>query len=76
MNFVSATIIAVCLFLVSDSTKKAEDFMSTAFIISAPCVPVFWACGVSSTWHLLLLMPVFMLGTCQKLKKGRPIIEL
>lgn len=67
--------LAVCMLLMSDSLEKAEDFMSTCFIIFMVAIPVCYACRMQNVSILCVLMAICTIGTCQKLRRGRPLIE-
>ncbi len=67
--------LAVCMLLMSDSLEKAEDFMSTCFIIFMVAIPVCYAYRMQNISILCVLMVICTIGTCQKLRRGRPLIE-
>lgn len=67
--------LAVCMLLMSDSLEKAEDFMSTCFIIFIVAIPVCYAYRMQNISILCVLMAICTVGTCKKLRRGRPLIE-
>ena len=76
MDLMIATMtLAVCMMLMSDSIDKSEDFMSTCFIIFMVAIPVCYAYRMQNISILCVLMAICTIGTCQKLRRGRPLIE-
>lgn len=72
---ISMVTITVCFSFMSDSLEKAEDFMSTCFIIFIIAIPLCYAYRMQNISILCVLMAICTIGTVQKLRRGRPLIE-
>lgn len=72
---ISMVTITVCFSFMSDSLEKAEDFMSTCFLLLTPVVPVCYAYGIPNTYFACMFVGILAVGTCKKLRRGRPLIE-
>lgn len=72
---ISMVTIIVCFSSMSDSLEKAEDFMSICFLLLTPIVPICYAYGLPNTYFACMFVVVLTVGTCKKLRRGRPLIE-
>lgn len=73
--FVAMVTIIICLSSMSNSLEKAEDFMSTCFLLLTPVVPVCYAYGIPNTYFACMFVGMLTVGVCKKLRRGRPLIE-
>lgn len=72
---ISAVTITVCFSFMSNDLEKAEDFMSTGFLLLTPIVPIYYAYGLPNTYFACMFVGMLTVGVCKKLRRGRPLIE-